>query len=42
MSLGKIQSFLDCFEFESMFDKETLYDVLVQVLITLTQEGGDV
>ena len=31
----KVQSFLDTFQFELMFDKEALYDVLLQIIVAL-------
>ena len=34
----KIKSFLDTFQFESMFDKETLYDILIQIIVALKDE----
>ena len=34
---NRIRSFLDCFQFEIMFKKEELYDVLIQIFVILYQ-----
>jgi len=34
----KIQSYLDTFIFESLFDKDTLYEIMIQILQTLSNE----
>jgi len=35
LPVNKVQSFLDSFQFESMFKKEDLYYILIQIIIAL-------